>query len=137
VNSLILRIAVAYLLPLLAAFSLFLLLRGHDRPGGGFSAGLIAASAVAFYTIAFSGDERRRGLRPLSKILTGLGLLMLVMAALWGPACGEPLLSAQWTTFSLPLLGSTHVGTPLLFDLGVYLTVTGALSTIIVALDEA
>jgi len=136
VNSLVLRVAVAYLLPLLLAFALFLLLRGHDAPGGGFAAGLIAASAAIFYTIAFSARDTRRVFRLPLEMLIGTGLLMMSTAGLWGLVAEDVLLAGQWTTFTLPALGQVSLGTPLLFDLGVCLTVTGAIATIVVALDE-
>lgn len=136
-TPLILRVAVGYLVPLLMGFSLFLLLRGHHAPGGGFAAGLIAASAVAFHTMAFSAEATRRVLRVPPTMLVGAGLLLMALAAVWGLAVSEPLLSAQWTALAVPLLGPVAIGTPLVFDSGVYLTVTGSVLVIIMALDEA
>src|SRR5690606_17134976 len=95
-KSLILDTAARFMLPLLILFSLFLLFRGHDAPGGGFSGGLVAASAWALYAIAF-GVERADGLllvRPLYLIAAGLGLA--VISGVVGLVKGSALLTGIW-----------------------------------------
>ena len=62
-NTLIFRTMAPYLTSLMLLFSVFVLLRGHNEPGGGFIGGLIAASAFAIYGIAFGVPEVRRALR--------------------------------------------------------------------------
>ena len=78
-TSLILRVAVRVLMPLLLMFSIFLLVRGHNLPGGGFSGGLVAASAWALFAIVYGAAAARRALRvdPLDLIAAGLGTILV------------------------------------------------------------
>lgn len=134
--SLILRTTARYLLPLLVMFSFFLLLRGHNEPGGGFVAGLIAASGWALYALAYDPAEARRTLRVDPQLLIALGLLVAAASGAIGLATGEPFLAGKWMDFSLPGLGTLKAGTPLLFDVGVYLLVWGGTLLIIFAAAE-
>ncbi|MCA1790588.1 MAG: Na(+)/H(+) antiporter subunit B [Thioalkalivibrio sp.] len=106
-QSLILRTAGHFLLPLLLLFSLFLLFRGHNEPGGGFIAGLVAAAAVVLYL--FSMDI----------------------------AAARQVLPAQWWEVTVPGIGMVKLSSVLLFDIGVYLVVVGAVLTIMLSLAEA
>ncbi|NIO06596.1 MAG: Na+/H+ antiporter subunit B [Deltaproteobacteria bacterium] len=135
-TSLILRTTARYLLPLLVMFSFFLVVRGHNEPGGGFVAGLIAASAWALYALAYSPADARRTLWIEPILLIALGLLLAAASGVLPFAMGEPFLTGIW--FELPMYGLTKmkIGTPLLFDVGVYLLVWGATLTIILAAAE-
>jgi len=137
VNTVILHTAALLLLPLQILFSVFLLLRGHDEPGGGFIAGLVATGAVALYLFAHGVESTRRILRFEPQEFLGLGLLFGLASALIGPLVGEPFFSAQW--YTLYLGGNTEVklSTVLLFDVGVYFTVLGALLMVVISLTEA
>lgn len=135
-TSLILRTTARYLLPLLLMFSFFLFLRGHNEPGGGFVAGLVAAAAFALYSIAYGSAAARRVLWIEPRLLIGLGLLTALVSGLFGLAAGQPYLTGLWGYFTLPGMGKVDVGAPVLFDLGVYLAVTGVTLTIIFALEE-
>lgn len=132
--SLILTTAIVYLLPLLLLFSVFLLLHGHNLPGGGFVGGLVASAAVALYAIACGTDEARRILRVNPRTLIALGLLSAGGSGLIACFEGAPFLTSRWTTVPIPVEGD--LGTPLLFDAGVYLVVAGAALTIIFSLAE-
>lgn len=134
--SLILRTATRYLLPLLVLFSLFLLLRGHDEPGGGFVGGLIAAAALGLCAIAFDAETARRVLHVEPRLLIGLGLSLAAASGLAGLLIGRPFLYGRWGTFDFPGVGRVDVGTPLLFDLGVYLVVVGVTLLILFSLKE-
>jgi multicomponent Na+:H+ antiporter subunit B len=131
----ILRTATRALIPLMVAFSLFLLVRGHNEPGGGFLAGLVVAAALALYGIAYDVASARRALRVDPRALIGMGVAIAIASGLIALAGGEPPLTGQWTKLSLPGV-SVDLGTPLLFDVGVYLTVSGATLTIVFALEE-
>lgn len=135
-TSLILATATRILMPLLLLFSIFLLLRGHQYPGGGFTGGLVAAVAFAVYLIAYDAAAARRLLGAEPRTLIGVGLLVAASSGMWSLLMGQPLMTGQWTSLEVPLLGETHVGTPLLFDLGVYLVVVGVLLTIVFSLVE-
>lgn len=134
-NSLILSTATRYILPLLLLFSLFLLLRGHNEPGGGFVGGLVAAAAFALYAIAYGVHAARRVLGIDPRTLIGVGLLVALGSGALGLVLGMPFMTGLWSEYTVPMLGK--VGTPLLFDIGVYLVVIGVTLTIIFALAEA
>lgn len=132
--SLILSTAVRYLFPLMLLFSVFILLRGHNEPGGGFVGGLVVAAAFSFYAIAYGVPAARRALGLDPRTLIGIGLLVAVGSGIWAVLSGRPFLTGLWTESALPVLGK--VGTPLLFDVGVYLVVIGVMLTIIFTLAE-
>ena len=135
-DSLILKSATLILLPLQMVFSIFLLLRGHDEPGGGFIGGLVASGALALYLYAFGVDELKRLLRVSPKDILAWGLLLGLSATLPAILFGESFFTAQWLKFSL----GEHLiklSTVLVFDIGVYLTVVGTLATMFSALAES
>ncbi|MCX7838676.1 MAG: Na+/H+ antiporter subunit B [Anaerolineae bacterium] len=135
-TSLILQTAVRYLLPLLLLFSLFVFVRGHNDPGGGFVGGLIAAAAYALYAIAYDTRAARRVLRIEPRVLIGLGLLLALGSGVIGMIKGAPFMTGQWNTVTWYGLGKVEIGTPMFFDAGVYLVVWGVTTTIIFGLAE-
>lgn len=135
-TSLILQTAVRYLLPLLLLFSVFVLVRGHNEPGGGFVGGLIAAAAYALYAIAYDTRAARQILPTEPRVLIGLGLLLALGSGVIGMVNGTPFMTAQWVKVKWSGLGTMELGTPLFFDVGVYLVVCGVTTTIIFALAE-
>jgi multicomponent Na+:H+ antiporter subunit B len=135
-NSLILRTTARAMLPLLLLFSVFLFLRGHNQPGGGFVAGLMAAAAWALYAIAYGPQVARRALQVDPRIFIGAGLLAVLASGVIGLALGKPFLTGVWGYFDMPILGKMEMGTPVLFDLGVYVGVIGVTLTIIFAMAE-
>jgi multicomponent Na+:H+ antiporter subunit B len=136
VISLILRTAAKYLLPLLLLFSVFLLLRGHNEPGGGFVGGLVAAAAFALYALAAGVNPARRALQANPHTLIGSGLLVALASGILPLFFGREFLTMYWADLHLPFLGDLEVGTPLFFDIGVYLVVVGAVLLIIFSLAE-
>ena len=136
-TSLILRTAGQLLLPLLMLLSIYLLLRGHNNPGGGFIAGLVASAAIALHLFAVDIRSARRVLRMDPRTLLGLGLLLALSSAVLAPLFSNGVFfQALWVDVVLPVVGETHLGTPLLFDLGVYLVVIGSSLTIVLSLAE-
>jgi multicomponent Na+:H+ antiporter subunit B len=127
---------VRLLLPLLLMFSVFLLLRGHNEPGGGFVGGLMAATGFALFSIAFGSETARRILRIDPLALIGVGLSLALLTGLITLGLNQPFLTGIWFKFPLGSFGKLELGTPLLFDLGVYLTVWGVTLTIVFALEE-
>ena len=134
-TSSILQTATRFLMPLLLLFAFFLLLRGHNQPGGGFVAGLVVAASFVLHSIAFGVDASRRALLVSPSKLLGLGLLVALTSGLPAVLAGQPFMTAQWT--EVPV-GSEliAVGTPLLFDVGVFLAVVGVVLTIVFNLAE-
>jgi len=135
-NSLILRIAARYLMPLLLVVSLMILFRGHNEPGGGFIGGLFASSGFILYTIAFGVDTARRKLRVNSLALIGLGLLVALASGITALFQEQPFLTGQWRALSVTFLPEIYIGTPLIFDVGVFLLVIGVVLTIVFSLLE-
>ena len=135
-TSSILQTAARALLPLLLLFAVFLLLRGHNQPGGGFVGGLVVALSFVLYSIAFGVDASRRALLVSPSTLLGVGPLVALTSGLPGVLMGQPFLTAQWAELSV---GGTvvAVGTPLVFDIGVFLAVIGVVLTIVFTLAEA
>lgn len=133
--SSILQTATRLLMPLLLLFAVFLLLRGHNQPGGGFVAGLVVAASYVLYGIAFGVAAARRALLVHPSTLLSLGLLVALVSGLPGVAAGRAFMTAVWT--KLPIgSGVVDVGTPLVFDIGVFLAVVGVVSTIVFTLAE-
>ena len=134
-TSSILQTATRVLMPLLLLFAVFLLLRGHNQPGGGFVGGLVVASSFVLYSIAFGVDAGRRALLVRPSTLLGVGLLVALASGVPGIFRGQPFMTAQWTEL---LIGPSTValGTPLIFDLGVFLAVVGVVLTIVFTLAD-
>jgi multicomponent K+:H+ antiporter subunit A len=107
-------------------FALFLLLRGHNMPGGGFIAGLTTAAALIVHYVASGTAWTEQRLRPHYLRLIGAGLLIAFGTGLGALAFGVPFLSATFTYLHLPALGEVELATAMLFDIGVFLTVIGA-----------
>ena len=135
-TSSILQTAARFLMPLLLLFAVFLLLRGHNQPGGGFVGGLVVAASFVLYSIAFGVDAARRALLVGPSTLLGIGLLVALVSGLPGILAGQAFMTAIWTTVAA---GSTAIaiGTPLVFDIGVFLAVIGVVLTIVFTLAEA
>lgn len=133
-DSLILRTATRFLSPLLGVLSVMVLLRGHNDPGGGFVGGLLAAGAVALVQLAEGSQAARKLLRVDPHGLLAAGLGAALGAAIMGPLTGHPLLTGVW--LSVPVPGIGKLGSPLLFDVGVYLVVVGAVVAMLLSLDD-
>lgn len=135
VNTLIFRTVAPFLTALMLLFSAFVLLRGHNEPGGGFIGGLIAASGLAIYGIACGVAAVRRALffHPLS--IAGAGLLMSAVAGLLSILFSVPFMTGLWIYPSLFGL-AVPLSSVMLFDIGVYLVVLGAITSIALALEE-
>lgn len=129
-----LRTAADYLLPLLLLFSVFVLLRGHYLPGGGFVGGLIASIAFVLHSFAYSTRETKQLFRRDPFFLIPVGLSLTFISAILPAFAGEIFLSALWFAESLEVIGS--VGSALFFDVGVYVVVVGVVLTILFTISE-
>jgi len=128
-NSLIFRTAAPVIASIMLLFSVIILLRGHNEPGGGFLAGLIGASAIAVLGMAHGVGTVRRVMRINPIVISGLGILVVILSGLLSALAGVPFLTGLW----LPL----HVfGTPGVFDIGVYLVVLGTVAAVVLALED-
>ena len=167
-KTLIFATAIRILTPLFVVFSVYILIRGHNHPGGGFIGGLIGSIAFVFHTLAHGTRQtaksyfsltfykydrkpnhsrarhafrllrknilRRKTDKPKSiwnyyplrlrpAFIMAIGLLLAVSSGVVGLTMGKPFMAAYWLEAKIPLIGS--LGTPLLFDAGVYLLVLG------------
>ena len=133
--SLILRSATPFLVGLTVLFSIYVLLRGHNEPGGGFIGGLIGASAFATYTIAEGAEATKRALIAHPVAIAGFGLFIAGLSGVASIIFGDAFLTGQWwfPAFNPEL---KYLSTVVLFDIGVYLVVVGAIVSIIIGLEE-
>ena len=133
-NSIIFRTCARYVLVLMVLFSVFVLLRGHNEPGGGFIGGLLTAGGLAIYGLAYGVEGVRSVMRVDPRALIGAGLLAAMVAAVAGPLVGKPVLTGLWAARPVPGLGK--VSTVLLFDVGVHLVVVGSVILILLTLAQ-
>jgi multisubunit Na+/H+ antiporter MnhB subunit len=134
-TSAILQTATRLLMPLLLLFALFLLLRGHNEPGGGFVGGLVVAASFVLYSIAYGVQPARRALLIAPSSLLGGGLLIALLSGLPAVLLGRPFMTALWTKVWVGSV-AVDVGTPLVFDIGVFLAVIGVVLTIVFTLAD-
>ena len=136
-RSVILTIGTRYLAGLLIVFSIYMLLRGHNEPGGGFIGGLIGATGFVLYAIACGTKDARAALRVLPQTIAMVGLGIALLAGLFAALFGEALFTGQWL-----FIGATEddkglpISTVLAFDIGVYLVVFGSVLTLVFAMEE-
>ena len=136
-NSVILSAATRVLVSLMLVFSLFMLLRGHNEPGGGFIGGLLAATGFALYAIAHGTEAARRALRVDPRAIAMAGLALALLSGLMAALAGAPFLTGLWWFVDTGNGGKgLPLSTVLMFDIGVYLVVVGAVLTLVFALEE-
>lgn len=137
-DSFIFRAVGSFLFFVINVFAVYLLLRGHNFPGGGFIGGLGSALSLIMLSLAFGVERTRQIVRVDPTRVAVLGLLLAVGTALLPLVVGEPLLRQfNWKFEQVPVLGSFAVGTPLLFDAGVFLVVVGVSAKVIFVLLRA
>lgn len=134
-NSSILRTASNYLLPLLLLFSVFVLLRGHYLPGGGFIGGLVASIAFVVHAFAHGLKKTRFLIRIHPGFLIPLGLSIALIAGIAPMFFDAPFLTGLWFDEPIPVIGL--IGSALIFDTGVFLVVIGVALTIIFTISES
>lgn len=133
-KTLILNTTNRFIIGLLLVFSVFLLLRGHNLPGGGFAGGLVAASAFSLQALAYGVGSARRLLFVDCRTLIGSGLTIALISGLLAVFNKTPFLTGLWDMTPLPVVGK--LGTPLLFDVGVYVVVLGVVALIVFVLAD-
>ncbi len=131
-NTLVLRETTRILVALILVFSVFMLMRGHNEPGGGFVGGLIASIAFSLHAFVAGSAALRKVLRADPSRIGAVGLGLAIASGFVAAAGGDsPFLTSSWVTVS-----GIKVGSPLLFDVGVYLVVVGAVLTFVLGIKE-
>ncbi|MCE7055999.1 Na+/H+ antiporter subunit B [Algoriphagus sp. AGSA1] len=133
-KSIIFKSASTYLLPLLVLFSVFILLRGHYLPGGGFVGGLIASIAFVIHSFANGLETTKNLIKFHPGFLMPIGLSIALLSGMSPLFIGESFMTGLWFEDPLPVIGM--VGSALFFDTGVYLVVIGVTLTIIFTISE-
>ncbi len=140
-SPLMFRITSSWILPLALVVSLYIFLRGHNLPGGGFIAGLITALALVIQYIALGQDraEQLIGAKSgrLYEIWIGIGLTIAGLTGVAAWLWGRPFLTSAHIYVSPPILGELHLASAALFDTGVYITVVGATMLMISVLGDS
>lgn len=124
------------MMPVLLLFSLALLLRGHNEPGGGFVGGLVGASSIVLMTLAYGAEDVRERLRIDFLRAMFYGLAIALAAGLVGLLFGAAFQDAFWWKPFIQGVGRLEVGTPLLFDVGVYVVVFSVTCSIVMSMAE-
>lgn len=140
-SPLMLRITASWILPIALVVSLYIFLRGHNLPGGGFIAGLITALALIIQYMTLGQDHAEQLLKAKSgrlyEIWIGTGLVIAGLTGLGAWFWGRPFLTSAHFYVSPPILGEMHLATAALFDVGVYITVVGATMLLISVLGDS
>ncbi|MDF2797974.1 MAG: Na(+)/H(+) antiporter subunit [Devosia sp.] len=133
-NTVIFRTTAPVVIAIMLVFSVFICLRGHNEPGGGFIGGLIAASAIAIYGMASGVDRVRRAMRVDPLALAGFGVLLAAGTGVLSLFTASPFMTGIWYELNLGE-SSVALSTPMFFDIGVYFVVFGSVSAIALALE--
>jgi len=133
-TSLIFKTASRFLLIITLVFSIWVLFRGHNAPGGGFIGGLIGASGLALYLLAHGAAALRAIIKINLIILLSLGFLFVLSSGLIPLLQNKIFLTGEWIELKILNL---KIGTPFLFDVGVYFVVLSSVVIIMLALEES
>ncbi len=134
--SLILATITKLVFPLLILFSLHLMWRGHNAPGGGFIAGLMTAAAIVLVHVAYRGKQVREWLPMNYRVLIGVGLALALGTGLAAWVYGSAFLEHRFGHFHVAGFGEVELATALAFDVGVYLVVVGVTLMVIGTLSQ-
>ena len=133
-NNIILKSTSSIIIFILFGFALYLLLAGHNSPGGGFVGGLTTSAAVLLMFMAY-GEKTVNKVLPLNFVFfIPLGLLIAILTGLGALLFNVPFLTHTFGVVNLPIIGELELATAMLFDLGVYFTVFGTTMTIILTI---
>ncbi|WP_376987258.1 monovalent cation/H+ antiporter subunit A [Bosea sp. R86505] len=125
-HPLMLVVATRALLPLALTVGVYIFLRGHNLPGGGFIAGLVVAMALIMQYMASGYVWANARARLDSQAMIGAGIVIAGLTGIGSFVFGRPFLTSSFDYFSLPLVGTFELATAMAFDLGVFLAVVGA-----------
>lgn len=135
-HPMMLVVATRVALPLAVMVALYIFLRGHNQPGGGFIAGLVVAIAILMQYMASGFTFADQRLRADHHSMIGAGVLVAGLTGLGALAFGAPFLTSAFDYFTLPVIGEFELATAILFDIGVALTVIGAVMLALAQLSQ-
>ncbi len=140
-SPLMLRITASWILPVALVVSLYIFMRGHNLPGGGFIAGLVTSLALIIQYVAIGQDHAEKMLGAKSgrlyEIWIGIGLTIAGLTGIAAWFWSRPFLTSAHIHVHPPLLGDMHLASAALFDVGVYVTVVGATMLMISVLGDS
>lgn len=136
-RSLMLEVVTRLVFHVMLVWSIYLLFAGHNSPGGGFAAGLVAGMAIALRYLAGGRRELAAAVPVMPGLLLGIGLFLAVGTGLASMLVGGSVLQTWIFDVPVPLIGKVHVVTSLVFDIGVYLVVIGLMLDILRSLGSA
>jgi multicomponent K+:H+ antiporter subunit A len=135
-HSLLLEVLSRPLLPLALLVSIYLLLRGHNLPGGGFIAGLVTGTALLVQYLAHGNDWVEARLPPHYTSVAAAGIAIAALTGLAALAFGAPFLTSTFGYLTWPIVGKFEVASAMVFDLGVYLAVIGVVLSILATIGR-
>ncbi|MBB4933088.1 multisubunit Na+/H+ antiporter MnhB subunit [Lipingzhangella halophila] len=133
-RSVLLEVAARLLIPTILVFSVFLLVSGHDQPGGGFVGGLVASLAYVLRYVAGGRRELAAGMPMRPDALLALGMLIASGTAVAPLLFGHSVLESASLTVALPVFGKVKFASILIFETGVFLIVVGLVLSVVSAL---
>jgi len=137
VHSFILRSVARFAFFIVNIFAVYLMLRGHNAPGGGFIAGVTSAVSLVMLHLALGVEETYRIVRFDPARLAAWGLLLAALTPTASMLFGDNFFDHYMFHVEVPLLGELHFGTTLAFDVGVYLVVVGIACKMIFTLAQS
>jgi len=135
-NSVILQIASKYVRWLLIIFSVIMLIRGHNLPGGGFIGGMLAGLSLAYKGFAYTPGILEKEMKIKPEYIMAFGLLLIFISVWPGILLKTALMEGVWFTIPFPFTEGYKFGTPFLFDIGVYFIVIGVTVLFLFSLTE-
>ncbi|ENW91338.1 monovalent cation/H+ antiporter subunit A [Acinetobacter dispersus] len=140
-SPLMFRITASWILPLALVVSVYIFMRGHNLPGGGFIAGLITSLALIIQYIVLGQDQTEQMIKAKSgrlyEVWIGSGLTIAGLTGIAAWFWARPFLTSAHVYVELPVLGKMHIASAVSFDLGVYITVVGAAMLLISVLGDS
>ena len=135
-NSVILQLAGKYLKWLFVIFAILALIRGHNDPGGGFIGGLMAGLAIVYRGFAYDTFRVKERMQNFPERFIAGGLFAILLSFVPSLILGKTLMTGVWLKLPLPSAGELKLGSPFLFDLGVFFAVIGVTLMFVFSLTQ-
>ncbi|MBV7334713.1 Na(+)/H(+) antiporter subunit B [Chloroflexi bacterium TSY] len=133
-TELYMRLLDRILTPILLLLAFWLLLRGHNQPGGGFIAGLVVAAAFELRILSRGDEVVRQNIGSFLQPMIGIGLMIALLSAAIGVLSGNFFYGTWWEIHAGPI--HLDIGTPMTFDIGVFLVVLAVVTSFLLGLSR-